>query len=403
MTTSYPRWMGDPASPFVEGLARALVRRGHRIMVIAPWDRGALRRELLEGVDVMRVRYWPVSGGERLAYRGGVPTNLQRSLTARIQAPLLACAQAAEALRHREGFQILHAHWPLSALSGIAAGRLLGLPLVVTLYGAGLYTGKYKRLITAILRRADHLIYIGSYTADRSFVRRGPHGQSIIPPGIEPQRFAEGDCTRAEARKILGLPADSKIVLSVGRMVERKGFKYLLEAQSILQSTGTTLVLGGSGPRLDDLRAMARSLGISHSVLMPGMIPERELPFYYRAANVFALPAIIDRNGDTESLGLVLVEAMASGLPVVASRVGGIPDVVENGVNGLLVEQKRPEQLAESIRRLLSDAALSEALGRRGVQTANERFSWEASAERTEAVYAGMLSRNAYTGGRQDG
>jgi glycosyltransferase involved in cell wall biosynthesis len=184
-------------------------------------------------------------------------------------------------------------------------------------------------------------------------------------------------------------------VLFVGRLVERKGVAHLVEAIARLAggSVGPRLEIVGDGPERTGLEALAQRLGVADRVVFRGKIPPAELQASYARAAVCVLPSVLDARGDTEGLGVVLLEAMNHGTPVIASRIGGIPDIVEDGVSGLLVPPGDADALAAALRRLRDDPALARRLGEAGRRRLREQFSWPAIVQRWLDLYTGLVTR----------
>ena len=178
------------------------------------------------------------------------------------------------------------------------------------------------------------------------------------------------------------------MILTVGRLIARKGQPYLIEAMALLADhPHAHLVIVGEGHERPALEATVARLGLADRVTLKGRVSDEELNRLYRACQVFALPGIVDAAGDTEMLGMVLLEAMRYRKPVVCTRVGGTVDILTDGENGLLVPEKDPAQLAAAIRRLLDDAALADRIGGAGYVTARDRFGWPEIVRRTKAIY----------------
>src|SRR5207253_5213547 len=187
-------------------------------------------------------------------------------------------------------------------------------------------------------------------------------------------------------------------VLFVGRLVERKGVAHLIEAIARLGGgeAAPRLEIVGDGPERPGLEALARRLGVAQRVVFRGKIPPDELQATYARAAVCVLPSVLDTRGDTEGLGVVLLEAMNHGTPVIASRVGGIPDIVEDGVSGLLVPPGDAVALAAAVRRLRDDPDLARRLGEGGRRRLREQFNWPAIVRRWLDLYAGLVTRPRY-------
>lgn len=188
-------------------------------------------------------------------------------------------------------------------------------------------------------------------------------------------------------------------ILYVGRLIERKGVTYLLRAFPLVQKhVPVTLTIVGNGPLLEPLKAEAAALGLQGSVTFRVDVPERELMELYAACDVFTLPAIVDSRGDTEGLGVVLIEALSYMRPVVASRVGGIVDVILHEKTGLLVPEKDPHALADALVRVLTDRELAQRLAEAGHRHVQEVFDWTRIIERTEEIYRRILQKDQHIG-----
>lgn len=197
----------------------------------------------------------------------------------------------------------------------------------------------------------------------------------ILPGGVDSRRFYPERNTREE----LGLPRDRHLIMTACRMVPKKGLDLLMRA--VAQLPKTHLLVAGEGRQLSKCRALAEQLGITGRVTFAGCVPHDDLQRYYWAADVFVLASrehVDPRTGlrDVETMGRVLCEAHAAGVPVIASRSGGIPSIVEDGRNGLLFEEDDLEGLVASIARLRKDRRLARRLVSEGLRDAAERWDW---------------------------
>lgn len=181
-------------------------------------------------------------------------------------------------------------------------------------------------------------------------------------------------------------PTGPPTVLFVGRLVARKGIDRLIEALARLEDLPWRLEVVGFGPERERLEERAVDVGVADRVEFLGRISDRELVDAYRRATCFVLPATLDERADTEGLGVVLLEAMSFGTPVVATRRGGIVDVVEDGETGLLVDDD-PAAIAEGVARVLDDPEAAAEMGRRGRRRVREAFGWDTILDRLESVY----------------
>lgn len=211
------------------------------------------------------------------------------------------------------------------------------------------------------------------------------HRIVTVHNGIDPERFRRRSAP-AEARRRLGLPAEGGLVLGgVGRLDEAKGFEYLLDALGLLvaESRDVYLVLAGGGPLRERLEEQAQRLGLAERVRFAGH--RRDVQEVYDALDVFVLPSLC------EALGYALLEAMATGLPAVASRVDGVPEVVVHGETGVLVPPRNARALAAALRPLLDSRELRQQWGRAGRQRVCDHFNEAGMVRRTLTVYRELL------------
>jgi glycosyltransferase involved in cell wall biosynthesis len=335
---------------------------------------------------VHRFRYFP-RRWERLTHDEAAPDRMKRSLLYRTMAVGFVLAGMVAIWRRcrRERYDIIHIHWPFPlALLGWAAQRARPARLVTTFYGVELRWVKtampfFRGFLRWAARRSDAVVAISSYTANELRelidipIEVIPYTTSLPEPEPGPTgRDGTGP------------------VLFVGRLVERKGVAQALAAIAKLGPKGPRLEIVGEGPERPALAELTERLGLADRVVFRGRISAPELQASYARAAVCVLPSVQDARGDTEGLGVVLLEAMNHGTPVVASRIGGIPDIVEDGVSGLLVPPADADALAAALRRLLSDPALARRLGEGGRRRLHERFSWRAIVQRWLDLYANV-------------
>jgi D-inositol-3-phosphate glycosyltransferase len=216
-----------------------------------------------------------------------------------------------------------------------------------------------------------------------------PSHTRVIPCGVDLRAFTPGDAgDRVEARRALGMDDDTPTLLFVGRLDPIKGIDLLLESVALLRTPARLLVVGGDpagDPEVERLRARTEALGVADRVRFPGAVPQRDLPRYYRAADALVVASRY------ESFGLVAVEALACGLPVIASAAGGLPTIVCDGENGLLAPWRYAEAFAERIEALLGDPALMARL-RCAARPSVERFDWRRIGDRMRDLYQALCA-----------
>jgi len=393
VVTAFPRSPDDVIVPWLVELLRRLRTAGHEVEVLTSSYRGA-RDQVVSGIPVHRFRYF-LRRWERLTHEEAAPDRMKRSLLYRLMPACFVVAGMVAAWRlcRRQRYDVIHVHWPFPlALFGWAAQRARPAALVTTFYGVELRWVKtampfFRGFLKWAARRSDRVVAISSYTADE--VRELVH----VPIEVIPYTTSLPAPTSVPhaGRRSAGAPFT---VLFVGRLVERKGVSHLVDAVSLLRSgVDLRLVIVGDGPERARIEARIREKRLDGRVAVRGRVSDAELQAAYAAADVFVLPAVIDRRGDTEGLGVVLLEAMSHRVPVIASAIGGITDIVEDGVSGLLVPPGDGTALAAALERLARAPDLSVSLGDAGYRRLHERFSWDAITRRWLEVYAAAARR----------
>ena len=285
-----------------------------------------------------------------------------------------------------QAFDLIHAHFTWSA--GYAGARLkeeYDIPLVVTGHGYDVYSlpfkdNEWREKIEYVLNTADHVITVSQ--SNLACIKKLDVSTSVtvIPNGFRSDLFYPRDSS--ECRKLLNLPQDKRIILTVGNLEPIKGQKYLVEAvQRIVRERKDILcVIVGAGKLRTALERQIRSLGLEDYVMLTGGKPHDEIPLWMNACDLFVLPSL------RESFGVVQIEAMACGKPVVATRNGGSEEVVTSNKYGLLVEPANPADQAEKIL-----VALGREWDRRAVLAYAERYMWENIAKEIVGVYSRVL------------
>jgi len=200
----------------------------------------------------------------------------------------------------------------------------------------------------------------------------------LVQTGVDPQKISVIHCgvrTNKFKRACLYDPS-KKSVLSVCRLVEKKGIKYLIKAIALVrQKHDVRLRIVGSGPEEEELRNITSKMGLNDVIEFVGNITDEQLVDLYLSSSIFVLPCVFAANGDVDGIPVSVMEAMATGLPVISTTVSGIPELVEDHQNGLLVKPKEPIELAKSINRLLDDPTMCRVYGEKGIQTVQKHFN----------------------------
>jgi len=364
------------------------------VHVVAPYD--SMVEEMDQGgVSLVRFHYAP-SDALHLAGHGRA---LEADMQMKCVVPLLMPGFLGSAVGHvlaahrREHFDLIHAHWavPGGAVGALAAS-FAGLPLVISLHGSDMYVVEHNALYAAAARFGfRHARQITACSGDlrRRAIEIGADAArtTVLPYGVDVGSYAAGDGARMRAQ--LGISKESIVIGALGRFVRKKGFSYLVAAMSkVLQSSSrVSCVIGGMGDLGSELKSQARRLGVAERLFFPGHIDWQHTPDFYAMCDLFVVPSVIDERGNVDGLPNVLLEAMASGCAIVASRVAGIPAVIEDRVTGLLIPPGDAGALAQALLLLLDDADLRTELGVRARERMAHDYNWSDVAQRVATIY----------------
>lgn len=405
LTSSYPLYRGDTTAPFIEELAAGIAALGHDVHVLLP-AHPRLRREPIErGVRIHAYHYAPGARalqvwGYASALEGDV--GLRRSAYAVAPLALTASTVALSLLARRLRPDLLVAHWVLpNGPPAALVARALQLPLAISLHGSDIYLAEKRRLFGTMARHAFGAAgLVTACSADLAARARplgAPAGRTeVIPYGVDSQQFhpdqrRAGDAVRAR----LGLAEGEKLVLAGGRLVHKKGLDVAIEAFALLAALPNTprarLVIFGAGELRHTLERLIDARGLRDRAIMVGAWERDHLPSLFAASDLFLLPSVRDFAGNVDGLPNTLLEAMASGLAIVASDVAGVPSVLADGREGLLVPAGSPAALAGAIATLLRDESLARRLGHDARKRVEAELTWPHVCARFVAAYRELL------------
>jgi glycosyltransferase involved in cell wall biosynthesis len=393
-SSTFPLAPDDGSPRFVLDLAQELTRHC-QVLVLAPGSPGAPNREVWGDLEIRRFDYLLRRSWQRLAYGHGMRQNL-RSWSARLQVLpyVIAAARATRALVNSWRPDVVNSHWliPHGLATALALRRSAACPHVVSVHAGDVYFLARAPAGAAIARwvvvRTDALLADGSHVRDALDNLLGrPSGAVVEPMGVDLARFG------AAAEPPSGRARAAASLVFVGRLVEKKGLLFLLRALPLVlaRRPQLELVVVGDGPLEESLRAEASRLGIESSVSFAGRQGHDAVARHLRASTVAVVPSVVDRNGETDGMPTVVVEAMAAGARVVGTAVDGIPDLLRNRQNGWLCAPADAAALASAILEALEDDDV-EAILREARATA-ARHSWSDVASRYAATFSRVSGR----------
>lgn len=374
---------GSGAGLTTEALAEGLATRGVTVDVVAGGDHASSDPKLFwdgEAESEGMLMVHRVSSRRRAAQESGVRGAMGY---------LSAALPVVRRLLEREQYDVVHFVFSLPTAAMLPLLDLHGAPIVVSLRGSDVpgYDERLRgvqrahRLLNPltrwIWRRADRVV-VPSESLGRLAQRTDPRLRySVVHGGVELSCFRP----RVALRRV---PDGITRCLAVARLVERNGLDDLIEAFALLDRERYQLEIVGSGPHEAALRERTQRLGLERQVRFTGWLDRGQMARRYREADLFTLTPWV------ESFGNSFLEALASGLPVVGSHVGGIPEMIEHSKNGMLVKPRRPPELAHAISYLAADPRLCAEIGRRNRAQAEQKFSWDRMTTRYISLYNGV-------------
>jgi glycosyltransferase involved in cell wall biosynthesis len=392
VATSYPRFPGDGVGSFMEPIARSVAARGHEVHLVAPWHPAITRGTIEDGVHFHFFRYAPIEALNVFGYAGGLRADTRLRGAAWAVAPLALTAGWFKAWRvaTKKRATVMHGHWviPGGVMAALAAG---GRRVVISLHGSDVFVAERHRIAgraaRAAFARASWVTACSDDLRDRAIaLGASPSRIETVPYGVDAVRFAPSSAARTAVRDEFGL-GDAPFVLAAGRLVSKKGFAFLIEAARDLRARIPTLrvLIAGDGDLRAELDAAAQA---THGIVsLIGNRSQDEIARLSAAADVIVVPSVRDEAGNVDGLPNFALEALASATPVVATRTGGLPQVIDDGQSGLLVPERDPAALARAIHDLLADRPGARALGEAARARVMRDFSWARLAERFEIAY----------------
>ncbi|GEM_PF-1237564 len=363
LTHNYPRTLQDHSGRFILNIYKHLPE-SFKVKIIAPqtvFTTFVPDRDIYEGIEVVRVKYW-FKNSQNLFYGGVIkkmsnPVNIIKLISFCIAVYLSSISEIKSAVKAGRKYNIIHAHWWIpNGLIAWMLSQVSKTPYIVTSHGTDIFIlRKYKSLrflAKKVLEKAKLITVVSSSIAQAladvfgdDYIKQN-FKVEIIPMPYESNKF---DHTISDKQE--------NIILSIGRFTERKGYRYLIEGfAEFLKYCSShdidppVLKLYGFGPELAALKKLAKSLNVESSIFFMGEIKDHtEVPDIFKTARAFVISSITDRNKESEGLGIVILEAIASGIPLIATESGGITDLVKHKINGYLVPEKDSHALAKAL------------------------------------------------------
>jgi glycosyltransferase involved in cell wall biosynthesis len=405
LTHNYPRFRGDFSGHFVEALSEELIRQGHRLTILAPWDPAYARLPSDHHVDLELYRYAPRDDWHQLGYMRSMRADVALRGVNYLLAPGLYAAATRTVLRWTEAERpdVLHAHWAVpNGFIGALASRRCGVPLVVSIPGSDMTVATSNPLFGWMARQA--FAQAGLITACSESLRdvalrklgADPAKFDLIAYGVDPQALHADSSGTVDLRARLGIPPDAVVLLAVGRMVYKKGFDGLLRAAALLQQVGIEtgverltlpdwhLVMVGEGDLWTEWQTLGRDLGLDARLHWVGNVPMNNISVYYNLADIAVMPAVTH---PATGLAVTVLDAMSCAKPVVGSEAAGNGLAIKDGVNGFLVPERDDAALAHALAILIADPDLRSRMGIASRHLIDTELGWPQLAARYTAHF----------------
>ncbi len=402
VTSSYPLNADDGSARFIHSMAQSLVDLGHHVDVILPRHKQLATRA--GNIPLYPFRYvWP----DQLAIMGyaqATHSDKRMRRLAYVLAPSYAIAQASTIWRlHRKAsYDIIHGHWVVpNGIVAASVARLVRRPLVISLHGSDVFFALKQRLLrraaettfaqASAITACSPSLYDGALALNAASERL-----HLMPYGVDSSHFQYTQEEREQSRQIFGIDSNCTAITFIGRLVEKKGAEHLIRAlPTVKQKIPNMLCLiGGSGSEQAALEGLAHTLGVSDSVHFLGGLDWRSVASLLRATDIFVAPSIHDSEGNSDGLPNTVLEAMASGCPIVATTLPGIQLAIADNEQGLLVPEKDAALLADAIIRLGLDGALRKRLGENARSRAIQEFGWDRVAIKLTDCYRTAIEQS---------
>jgi len=399
LTHTYPKFEGDSTAPFMSCLAQAYADLGHQVFVLTPFVKGLQWPK--RNPRVISYKYiWPPKL-HLLGYSRSMFADVRLRFSNYFLAPFMFFFGflALWKLVKKEKIDIIHAHWivPNGFLAALVC-RLTKTPLVVSIPGSDVQVARKNKIfakMAVFASKIADLVTTNSEDLKQAMVDLGaePKKFKMIIYGIDKDKMRIDTTQNNQLRKKLELDKNDIIVLAVGRLVYKKGFDILIKAMSeiIKKNPKVKTIIVGDGDLKNDLVNLVKKLKVQQNVIFTGTVPYKELIYYYNLADIFTMPSV---SPPPDGLNVCVIDAMACGKPIVATNIAGNPLVVKDGVNGLLIPQKRPDLLAKALLKLFFSKNLREKYGKAGRRLVLQKFTWEKLAQEYLKYFNKIVENN---------
>jgi glycosyltransferase involved in cell wall biosynthesis len=383
IASSYPRFEGDGTAPFVKSISESLHKIGNEVEVVAPYD-PLVDENTPNLVKVHRFKYTLRKNSHIMGHARALDSDIKLKKSVYLLLPFFILFSFIKLLRvtKNQKSQIIHAHWVIpNGLTALIVSKIRKIPLVISLHGSDIFIAKSKWYFRIVAKTIfKNTSFVSACSEDLLFNAKdlgAPDNIKIIPWGADPQKFSK--IKNLKNQKFNFRDNESQtILLCLGRLVHKKGFSNLIKAMPNLleNNTNIKLVIGGDGPLRENLEELAKACEVKNSVYFFGKVNWNEVVLFLNSGDVFIQPSIKDEYGNMDGLPTVILEAMACGLPIIASNLGGISLVVKDCVNGKLVIPDNVDDLSRTINSMIIESDKLKVMGENSRKLVEDELNW---------------------------
>lgn len=383
LTTVFPKFSGDIYGIFILRFLNNFPNT-FKINVICPHENGLKYESKLQNISIHRFVYFFPKKLERVAYRKGMIVNLKIDFLAKIQFPFFLFFFFLKSLREAKASQIIHGHFSLTSIVACFLNFFLSIPIIITLRGSENLsyitdTQIKSKASKYIFNQADKIICLTNNQKNlMKNIGISDEKIIVIPNSVDISKFSFKPYNE-----------NSKKLIFVGRLSPEKRIDVLLKAVQIVVKDiqDITLIIVGDGPLKDELIKLTKDLSINNHVIFVGRVLPEKIPNYLYESDIFII------SSNFEGCPNSLLEAMATGIPVIGTNVGGIPDIIDDGINGYLIENGDYQQLAEKIKYIFENPSLRVEMGKSARKKIENEFSVDRQIESHMKIYKELIDK----------
>lgn len=401
LTHTFPRFKKDVVAPFMDGVASGISENNNDVFVLTPYSNG-FDNTIKRKYKLVTYKYIYPNFLHKIGYSQTLENDMKVKSIMYLLSPFFYIFGVVNTvlLVKKEKIDLINAHWILpNGFIAAIASKLTGVPVVSTLPGSDVYMANKNIIFRWMAQIAVNTSVTVTSNSPQLFEDLSKIGNikknfKTIIYGVDPKKFIPNATKKLVLKRQYKIPLDHIVVLGVGRLVEKKGFTYLIKAAAKILKTNNnvTFVVVGDGDQRDELENLINKLRINENFKLIGRIDYANLVHYYNLGDIFILPSIRDKTGNLDDQSVALVEAMGCGKPVVTTNFSGYQMVVMNGENGYLVPEKNEIKIAEALNKLIESNKLRAKMGKKGREMVLKYFSWKAIGKQYTSLFENIIS-----------